>query len=74
MQTAEIILSVLGVYTAAGLLFAAAFVIFGIARVDPTARGASLLFRLLILPGAAALWPIMARKWLQAHRPGGILP
>ena len=72
MPTAEIILLVLGIYVALGVLFATAFVAIGITRVDPAAHGSSILFRLLILPGAAALWPIMARKWHQARRPGGI--
>jgi hypothetical protein len=49
-----------------GLLFA---VIVG--RVEPTARGGSLLFRLAIVPGAALLWPLVLLRTVRAlRRPG----
>ena len=54
-----------GVYAAVGLAFAVAFVIRGVQRVDPAAKGAPLGFRLLILPGSAALWPLLLRRWLR---------
>ncbi len=64
------IVGALGVYVAVGLLFAIAFVSAGAARIDPGARRASLGFRLLILPAAAALWPLLARRWLGGqHEP-----
>jgi hypothetical protein len=56
-----------GAYVAAGVVFAAAFVTWGVQRVDPAARGARLGFRLLILPGSAALWPLLLRRWLRAQ-------
>ena len=52
------------VYAVAGLMFSVAFVSFGVQRVDAAARGAGAGFRLLILPGAAALWPLLLRKWM----------
>ncbi|HEX9800487.1 MAG TPA: hypothetical protein VGC00_10015 [Thermoanaerobaculia bacterium] len=52
-----------GVYAAAGLVFALAFVARGVERVDPAARGATLGFRLIVLPGVVALWPLLARRW-----------
>ena len=55
-------------YLLIGLLFAVVFVTTGIERVDATARGASAGFRLLILPGVVALWPVLLRKWLRATR------
>jgi hypothetical protein len=51
------------VYVILGTLFAAPFVAKGVNRVDPAARTASWAFRLLILPGAIALWPLLAAKW-----------
>jgi hypothetical protein len=39
--------------------------------VDASAQGASLGFRLLILPGTVALWPLMVTKWITAPRLGG---
>lgn len=61
------IVGVLGVYVAVGFLFAIAFVAVGAARIDPGARGAPLGFRLLIFPAAAALWPLLARRWLRGQ-------
>jgi hypothetical protein len=61
---------VVGVYAAVGALFALAFVMVGVERVDGGARGAGFLFRVLIFPAAAALWPVMLVKWIRAkgHR------
>jgi hypothetical protein len=56
-----------GAYAAAGLIFAATFVIWGVERVDPAAHGAPVGFRLLILPGCAALWPLLLGRWLRAR-------
>jgi hypothetical protein len=55
-------------YLLIGLLFAVVFVTTGIERVDATARGAGAGFRLLILPGVVALWPVLLRKWWRATR------
>ena len=54
----------LGLYVALGLLFAVAFVARGIERLDPGAHGASWGFRLIVLPGTVALWPLLLRRWL----------
>ncbi|MDX2148730.1 MAG: hypothetical protein SFZ23_14550 [Planctomycetota bacterium] len=64
----EAILVAIGAYAAIGVAFALAFAFRGVNRVDEVARHAPLSFRLLIIPGAAALWPIMARRWLSAQR------
>jgi hypothetical protein len=64
-----VVLAALG-YLAIGAMVALAFVAAGIGRVDPAARGAGWTFRLLILPGAAALWPLIAAKWARALRRG----
>jgi hypothetical protein len=55
----------LAVYTAAGMLFAAAFVIHGAGRVDPNVQGAPWTFHLIIAPGAVALWPLLLFHWLR---------
>lgn len=56
-------------YAALGLGFAVAFAAFGAARIDPNARHASVGFRLLVLPGATALWPVLLRRWLSGAQP-----
>jgi hypothetical protein len=65
MLLAQTILVVGGVYAAAGVLFAVAFVTSGVGRIDPVAVGAGIGFRVLILPGVAALWPVMLLIWVR---------
>lgn len=60
---ASVLVSLLGAYAGLGVLFAVPFVARGIERVDPAARGASPGFRLIVLPGVVALWPLLARRW-----------
>jgi len=55
-------------YAALGLLFAVAFVAAGMQRLDPGAAGTSVGFRLLMLPGAVALWPMLLCRWLRGQR------
>jgi hypothetical protein len=52
-----------GLYAACGLLFALVFLVRGVERLDPAARESSLGFRLVILPGVVALWPLLAGRW-----------
>ena len=70
MIVAEVILLVVLAYVLCGLAVGVPFVLSGVDRVDEAARGASLGFRLLILPGTIALWPLMATKWIKAPRSG----
>jgi hypothetical protein len=60
---------VLGGYGLVGLVFALAFVARGAARLDPAAHGMPLPARLLLIPGAALLWPLMLTKWLRRRTP-----
>jgi hypothetical protein len=57
------IIAGLGVYLGVGLAFGVAFAIAGAGRVSPAARGTGWGFRVLIVPGAAALWPWLAWRW-----------
>jgi hypothetical protein len=68
MELARGILMVVGAYAGVGVVFALAFVTVGVGRVDDGARGAGFLFRVLIFPAAAALWPVMLVKWMKAVR------
>lgn len=63
---AQVLLALAGTYLAVGLAFAIAFVARGVGRVDAAAAEASLGFRLLLVPGAAALWPLLAQRWRRA--------
>lgn len=69
MAVAELVVNVLGIYAAIGALFGIAFVIAGIGRIDPVAKGSTLGFRLIVLPGAALLWPLLLKRWFGARHP-----
>ena len=58
------LLCLLALYAALGLVAALAFVSFGVTRVQPTPM--SVGARILILPGATALWPYVLVRWLRA--------
>lgn len=58
----------LGGYGLLGGVFALAFVMRGVERIDPAANGMPLAARLLLIPGSALLWPLLLAKW-QRHRP-----
>lgn len=56
-------------YAALGCLFALAFAWWWVERIDHAARGGTLGFRLLILPGAAALWPLFLYRLVRSTTP-----
>lgn len=62
-----LLLGTVSLYAASGLIFAAAFLTAGIGRVDPASRGSGIGFRLIILPGVAALWPVLLTRWIRAR-------
>lgn len=57
------LVNLLMVYLAVGIVFAIAFVRKGVEKIDPAAEEGTWGFRVLIAPGAAALWPILAKRW-----------
>jgi hypothetical protein len=63
-----IVLMALALYAAAGIAVAAAFVAFGVTRVLPEPVPVSVGARILIFPGAAALWPYVLVRWLKSSR------
>lgn len=67
--SATLLVLALEIYLVIGLAFAVAFVLFGAGRVDPAARRGTWGFRLLLLPGATALWPLLARRWWRGGGP-----
>jgi hypothetical protein len=55
-------------YAGLGVSFAIPFVLFWSGRIDSAAQHGSWGFRLAILPGTIALWPLMALKTVRALR------
>jgi hypothetical protein len=63
-----IILDVLALYVLVGAVTALAFVTFGMSRVLPAGTPVTLGARVLLLPGAALLWPYVLLRWLKVPR------
>ncbi len=59
----KIFVYALETYAGLGVIFAALFVLIGVQRLDSEAQGSGIGFRLLILPGVAALWPMFLYRW-----------
>lgn len=55
-------------YLALGAIFALAFVTRGAAVIDEKAGPGTRGFKLLLVPGAIALWPVLLLKWWEAKR------
>jgi hypothetical protein len=60
---AKAIVYALAVYAGSGLVFAVPFVCLGVQRLDSEAQASGVGFRLLILPGVAAFWPMFLDRW-----------
>jgi hypothetical protein len=71
IETVTAVLQGVALYAAAGVVFALLFLAFGITRIDNGAKGAGIGFRLLIVPGLVALWPLMLIRWIAGHQPHG---
>jgi hypothetical protein len=61
-----IFVNALALYAAVGAVTALAFVTVGVTRVqdEPVSVGA----RVLLFPGAAALWPVVLVRWWKLRR------
>ena len=59
----KIFVYALETYAGLGLIFAVLFVSIGVQRFDSEAQGSGIGFRLLILPGVAAYWPMFLYRW-----------
>jgi hypothetical protein len=65
---AMIVLIGIALYGAVGMAIAGAFVVSGITRVLPEPAAVTIGARVLIFPGAAALWPYVLFRWLKSCR------
>ena len=55
-------------YLLIGLIFSIAFVVKGVNIVDDAATGGSFWFKLILIPGSTALWPVLLAKWIKSSR------
>jgi hypothetical protein len=58
----------LALYAAAGFAVAVAFLALGVTRVLPEPAPVTLGARIMLFPGAAALWPYVLIRWLRSSR------
>lgn len=63
-----LIVCTLGAYAIVGLLLLVPFQRWALPVLDESSHGASRGFRVVISPGLVALWPVILRKWIAAHR------
>jgi len=54
-------------YAILGVLFAGPFLRRGVSVIDPAAQGGSVGFRVMILPGVVALWPLLLTRWMRGR-------
>lgn len=65
---ADWLLYLMAAYSVAGLCFSLPFVAKGVSRIDPAARLSRWGFRVAILPGATALWPLLLMRWWRGRQ------
>ncbi len=58
----------LAFYAVAGLITAILFVLFGVTRVLAHPVSVTPGARILFVPGAALLWPLVLGRWLKSRR------
>ena len=63
---ATILFAVLVAYVVIGLMAGLLFVVVGVARVQPAP--VTIGVRILLLPGATALWPLVLARWFSTRR------
>lgn len=68
IEMAMMIWTAIGLYLGVGLVFGLAFVFLGVQHIDHAAQGAGIWFRLMILPGVAALWPFALGRLLSFRK------
>ena len=65
---APVLLGAAALYALAGVVVALAFVTVGLAAVLPAGTPVTIGARILFVPAAAALWPVVLRRWLRSRR------
>ncbi len=65
---AAIFLGIMSLYVMAGILVGLAFVVWGVRQVQPAP--VTIGARILFLPAAVSLWPIVLSRWRKSRSPG----
>lgn len=64
----EVVLIIAALYLLLGVLFVVPFLIKGLRKVDEGTHGATLGFKIIIIPGVIVFWPFLLRRWIRAGR------
>jgi hypothetical protein len=64
----EILLMSIAIYLLLGFAFVIPFIIKGVDKIDKSARGSSIGFRIIIIPGVIIFWIPLLKKWLKASK------
>ena len=66
---ATLLVAIVALYFACGIGFALFFAWRGVGVIDPAAQEGTWGFKLLILPGCAALWPLLLSRYRDRQPP-----
>lgn len=67
VSVAQLIIVIVKGYLVLGLIFAIPFIVFGIQRLDPSAKNSTIPFRLMVLPGITLFWPLLLIRLLRGQ-------
>jgi len=56
------------IYLLIGFVFSLFFITLGVKQIDEGAKGTSVGFRLMIMPGTWAFWPVLLSKWIKQRK------
>ena len=64
----ELLLIIAAIYLALGVFFVIPFLMKGLNKVDEGAQGSTIGFKIIIIPGVIAFWPVLLSKWMKGNR------
>jgi hypothetical protein len=64
---ARMLVDAIAVYFAIGAIVAVPIMIFELGRIDPATKEAPWTFRVLVLPGVVAMWPVLVRLLVKSR-------
>ena len=69
----ELTLIIILIYLIAGAVFVVPFLMKGLTKVDESAHGGTIGFKIIIIPGVIVFWPMLLSKWMKAsHKPSNV--
>ena len=62
----EVVFIIAALYLLLGVLFVVPFLLKGLRKVDEGTHGATIGFKIIIIPGVIVFWPLLLSKWRKA--------